>query len=201
MRFYFLYVFAILASNRYVKHFQIWEILFLVLHDTINIPFLDSDFNDYDENAKNSDFTDNSCAKCEEKFDDLVDLAVHFNKKHERVSKRLKCPVCPKMLYSIGHLKDHVNVTHLKRYLGQKKRPTKTIGTVICKINHQIRLLALKIGFKMISRLQYQILVAKQLLEISKKLFILIIIVLSPLPRMVRISGLKFQLLKLPYLG
>ena len=162
------------------------------INDTINLL-------SKDENAKNSDFTDNSCSKCEEKFDDLVDLAVHFNKKHERVSKRLKCPVCPKMLYSINHLKDHVNVTHLKRYQGQKKRPTKTIGTVICKINHQIRLcalfLALKIGFKMINRLQYQILVAKQLLELSKKLFILIIIV-SPLPRMVRISGLKFQLLR-----
>ena len=159
---------------KYVQPFFLKDFFYYsTINDTINLL-------SKDENAKNSDFTDNSCAKCEEKFDDLVDLAVHFNKKHERVSKRLKCPVCPKMLYSIGHLKDHVNVTHLKRYLGQKKRPTKTIGTVICKINHQIRLLALKIGLKMINRLQYQILVAKQLLELSEKLFILIIIV-SPL--------------------
>ena len=137
-----MYVFARLASNRYVEHFQIYLILFLVLHDTINninIPFLDSDFNDYDENAKNSDFTDNSCAKCEEKFDDLMDLAVHFNKKHDRVNNRPQCPVCPKSFSQISHLKNHVNVTHLKRFQGQKKRPPKSIGTVVFKSNHQIR--------------------------------------------------------------
>ena len=161
--------FAIPASNRYVKHFQILEILFLVLHDTINIPILDSEFNDYDENAKNSDFTDNSCAKCEEKFDDLMDLAVHFNKKHDRVNNRPQCPVCPKSFSQISHLKNHVNVTHLKRFQGQKKRPPKTIGIVVCKFDHQIRLctlvLALKIGLKIINSLQYQVLVTKQLLK------------------------------------
>merc|ERR1719483_1812227 len=41
----------------------------------------ESVFNDYDENAKNSYLTGNSCAKCVEKFDNLMDLAVHFNKK------------------------------------------------------------------------------------------------------------------------
>ena len=40
---------------------------------------------------------------------------------------------------SIGQVKNHVNVTHLKRFQGQKKRPPKTIGTVVCKSNHQIR--------------------------------------------------------------
>ena len=121
----------------------------------------------------NSDFTDNPCAKCEEKFDDLVDLAVHFNKKHERVNKQLKCPVCPKMLYSISVLKNHVNVTHLKRYQSQKKRPPKTIGTVICKIRLCALFLALNIDFKIINRLQYQ--VAEQLLKLLKRIFILII--------------------------
>ena len=171
-----MHVFAILASNRYEKHFQILEILFLVLHDTINIPFLDSDFNDYDENAKNSDFTDNSCAKCEQKFDDLMDLAVHYNKKHYRVNKQFQCPVCLKSFkQSIGQVKNHVNVTHLKRYQSQKKRPPKTIGTVICKINHQIRLcalfLALNVGFKK----QASIPSSQTITKLLKRIFILII--------------------------
>ena len=136
---------------------------------TLKPTFSDSDFNDYDENAKNSDFTDNSCSKCEEKFDDLMDLAVHFNKKHDRVNNRPQCPVCPKSFSQISHLKNHVNVTHLKRFQGQKKRPPKTIGIVVCKFNHQIRLctlvLALKIGLKIINSFQYQVLVTKQLLK------------------------------------
>ena len=88
----------------------------------------------------NSDFTDNPCAKCEEKFDDLVDLAVHFNRKHYRVNKQFQCPVCLKSFkQSIGQVKNHVNVTHLKRFQGHKKRPPKNAGTVVFKSNHQIR--------------------------------------------------------------
>ena len=77
----------------------------------------------------NSDFTNNPCAKCEEKFDDLMDLAVHYNKKHYRVNKQFQCPVCLKSFkQSIGQVKNHVNVTHLKRFQGQKKRPPKNTG-------------------------------------------------------------------------
>ena len=68
-----------------------------------------------------------------------MDLAVHFNKKHDRVNNRPQCPVCPKSFSQISHLKNHVNVTHLKRFQGQKKRPPKSIGTVVFKSNHQIR--------------------------------------------------------------
>ena len=141
MKFNFLACFCMFLQslhlfNRYVKHFQMLEILFLVLHNTINLPFLESDFNDYDENAKNSYLTGNSCAKCEEKFDNLMDLAVHFNKKHDQVNNRPQCPVCPESFKQISHLKYHVNVTHLKRYQGQKKRPLKTIGTVVFKSNY-----------------------------------------------------------------
>ena len=123
---------------------KVWKIAFSIAsnlkkHQKTHI--LDSDFNDYYENAKNSGFTDNFCAKCEEKFDNLMDLVVHFNQKHDRacrVNNRPQCPVCLKSCKQMGHLKYHVNVTHLKRFHGtMKKRPPKTIGTVVCKIYHQ----------------------------------------------------------------
>ena len=51
----------------------------------------------YFENyEQNTDFIDNKCSKCDKKFDHLMDLAVHFNKKHERINKRPHCPICPK---------------------------------------------------------------------------------------------------------
>ena len=50
-------------------------------------------FQNYDENQEASDFTDNACSKCNEKFDDLMDLTVHFNKKHESI-KVVKVRLC-----------------------------------------------------------------------------------------------------------
>merc|ERR1711997_286007 len=59
---------------------------------------------EYDENKsyfdnyeqKSDFFTNNKCSKCDEKFDHLMDLAVHFNKKHDRINSRPHCPICPK---------------------------------------------------------------------------------------------------------
>ena len=53
-------------------------------------PYYDEKYENYEENEdqKNSDFTDLKCSKCDAKFDDLMALAVHFNKKHERVNNR-----------------------------------------------------------------------------------------------------------------
>ena len=87
---------------------------------------------EYDENKsyfdnyeqKSDFFTDNKCSKCDEKFDHLMDLAVHFNKKHDRINSRPHCPICPKSFRQISHLKDHINTNHLKISLNtyQKKK-------------------------------------------------------------------------------
>jgi len=87
---------------------------------------------EYDENKsyfdnyeqKSDFFTNNKCSKCDEKFDHLMDLAVHFNKKHDRINSRPHCPICPKSFRQISHLKDHINTNHLKISLNtyQKKK-------------------------------------------------------------------------------
>ena len=59
--------------------------------------------NDPDEKQQESDSIEHSCEKCSEKFSNLLDLASHLNKKHERVNNRLHCPVCPKDFRQVFH--------------------------------------------------------------------------------------------------
>ena len=64
--------------------------------DELKTEFDEDDKSYFKNYEQKLDSTDNKCSKCDEKFDHLMDLAVHFNKKHERINKRPHCPICPK---------------------------------------------------------------------------------------------------------
>ena len=64
-----------------------------------------------------SDSKSHVCTKCSQSFTNLVDLSVHFNKKHERTNDKFECPTCNKKFRHLGHLKDHVKSVHLNKTL------------------------------------------------------------------------------------
>ena len=66
---------------------------------------------------KLSDSNLHVCSKCSQSFSNLVDLSVHFNKKHERTNDKFECPSCSKKFRHLGHLKDHVKSVHLNKTL------------------------------------------------------------------------------------
>ena len=68
-----------------------------------------------------SDSKSHVCTKCSQSFCNLVDLSVHFNKKHERTNDKFECPTCTKKFRHLGHLKDHVKSVHLNKTLSNSQ--------------------------------------------------------------------------------
>ena len=55
------------------------------------------------------------CSKCGKSFEDLILLARHFNKDHERIDDRFRCPICPKTNSVLPTMIRHVKSDHLGR--------------------------------------------------------------------------------------
>ncbi len=68
-----------------------------------------SDFEDekYSEDIKKEEFElkNYSCSKCCETFTNLLNLARHFNKNHERVNNQYLCPICPNKVKTVVEFK------------------------------------------------------------------------------------------------